>query len=163
MAQHISYFSVKSSSSGKNHLNGPWNTGCTTLLHHLQHPLLSSSCIAHLAADPRRSSEGSITESKFNLVKWDGTLPYKSAVMVSSLKQPLHIDPETPPPLQHPWRRSLWGCCRWCDSAWCHWPSWHPTSKKGLDNMTPHQITRKQYNSSPGTLARSVQGPNHLA
>ena len=34
----------------------------------------------------------------------------------------------------------------------------------GLDkDMTPHQITRKQYNSSPGTLARSVQGPNHLA
>ena len=33
----------------------------------------------------------------------------------------------------------------------------------GLDNMTQHQMTSKQYNSSPGTLAMSVQGPDHLA
>lgn len=163
MAQHISYFYVKSSSSGKNHLNGPWNTGCTTLLHHLQHPLLSSSCIAHLAADPRRSSEGSITESKFNLLKWDGTLPYKSAVMVSSLKQPLHMIPKLPPLF------SILGAGAYEDvvgdairlDATGH----HDIPPEGgLDkDMTPHQIIRKQYNSSPGTLARSVQGPNHLA
>lgn len=51
--------------------------------------------------------------------------------------QPLHMIPKLPPLWRHPWRRSLWGCCRWCGSAWCHWPSWHPTWRR-TPTIWPH-------------------------